>query len=143
MEDSMKTLYTTTVTVTGGREGNASSNDKQLSLQLALPKELGGSGKSGATNPEQLFAAGYAACFESAIRHIARGRKIKIDSSQVDGQVELRGKEDGAFSLAVSLDVRLPGLDRDTAELLVGEAHRICPYSNATRGNIPVKVALQ
>jgi Ohr subfamily peroxiredoxin len=136
----MKKVYSTSVHVSGGREGKVKSSDGILELSLAMPKELGG--KGGATNPEQLFAAGYSACFESALRHVARMKKVVIKEASVDGTVELHAKDDGGFALAVKLSVALPGMDRTQAQGLVDDAHRVCPYSNATRGNIPVEILL-
>ena len=137
----MKTVYTTTVSVTGGREGRVRATDGQLDVALALPTELGG--KGGATNPEQLFAGGFAACFESALRHVARLKKTAVPAATgVTATVDLRAKDGGGFALAVRLVVALPGLEKTTAQGLVDEAHQVCPYSNATRGNIPVEVSL-
>ncbi len=136
-----KILYTTSVTSTGGRDGTSKSADGRLQVSLSIPKELGGMGTAGATNPEQLFAAGYSACFESAIRHVARGKKITINNSTVTADVSLLPAPTG-FALAVAMKVSLPELARDVAQNLVDEAHKICPYSNATRGNIPVEISL-
>ncbi len=139
----MKALYTTIATATGGREGRARSSDGTLDLVLALPKELGGSGKTQATNPEQLFAAGYAACFENAVRHLARAKKIAISQSAVTARVGIGPNESGGFALDVELDVSLPEVDPKIAEELIQQAHsEVCPYSNATRGNIDVRVKL-
>lgn len=138
----MKVLYTAEATATGGREGRVASSDGVLTLDLALPRELGGAGKA-ATNPEQLFAAGYAACFENAVRHLARARKTAIGNSAVTARVGIGPLESGGFGLDVELLVSLPGVPADVAETLVREAHaRVCPYSNATRGNIDVRVSL-
>lgn len=137
----MKALYTAVATSTGGREGRAVSSDGVLDVALALPRELGGAGKQ-ATNPEQLFAAGYSACFENAIRHVARAQKIVITQSSVTGRVSIGANADGGFVLAVALEVSLPEQDRATAEALVAKAHEVCPYSNATRGNIDVTITL-
>jgi Ohr subfamily peroxiredoxin len=136
----MKVLYTATATVTGGREGQARSSDGALSVSLAMPKEMGGSGRPGA-NPEQLFAAGYAACFESAIRFLAQQQKKQITDSSVTGRVGIGPRDEGGFGLAVELDVKLVVVSRQEAEALVETAHgSVCPYSNATRGNIDVKI---
>src|SRR5262249_32179022 len=133
----MRALYTTTVTSTGGREGRVRSADGTLDLAVALPKELGGSGRA-ATNPEPLFAAGYAACFENAVLHIARAMKVEVKESSVSATVGIGPREAGGFGLSVKLVVSLPGVDPFAAQRLVEEAHaKICPYSNATRGNIP------
>jgi Ohr subfamily peroxiredoxin len=138
----MKHLYTAEATVVGGREGHAKSSDGRLEVDLAPPKELGGNPKPNATNPEQLFAAGYAACFESAVRHVARGKGVKLTLSKVEGKVDLHANDDGSFGIAATLTVSLPELDTATGNMLLEEAHRVCPYSNATRGNIPVKLIL-
>jgi Ohr subfamily peroxiredoxin len=126
--------------VTGGRDGLAKSNDGQLEVRLAAPKELGG--KGGATNPEQLFAAGYAACFESALRHVARSQKIAIGDTSVDATVILGTRDDGGFQLAVGLVVTVANTDRTVAQQLMETAHQVCPYSHATRGNITVDLKL-
>ena len=136
----MKILYTTQATSIGGREGRSKTEDGNLDVKLALPKELGGAG--GATNPEQLFAAGYSACFENAIRHIARGQKIAIQNSSVTATVSLGTGDQPGYRLAVGLKVSLPDLDRATGQKLMEAAHQICPYSNATRGNIDVALEL-
>lgn len=136
----MKALYTASVHIEGGRDGKAHSSDDLLNLSLGMAKELGGGGKG--TNPEQLFAAGYGACFESAVRHVARTKKIAVTKSSVDAEVELHNREEGGFKLAVRLKVSLPELDRATAQALLDAAHQVCPYSNATRGNIPVEITL-
>lgn len=136
----MKALYQTSAHVTGGRDGLAKSNDGQLEVRLAAPKELGG--KGGATNPEQLFAAGYAACFESALRHVARSQKIAIGDTSVDASVTLGTRDDGGFQLAVGLSVTVANTDRTVAQQLMETAHQVCPYSHATRGNITVDLKL-
>lgn len=134
------TLYETTVEVSGGRDGKAKSHDGLLEVGLSLPKELGGKGT--ATNPEQLFAAGYAACFESALRHVAGHEKIKIGDTKVQAKVGIGPRSEGGFKLAVELLVSIAGVGRDQATLLVEKAHFVCPYSHATRGNINVSIAL-
>jgi len=136
----MKALYQTSAFVTGGRDGLAKSNDGQLEVRLAAPKELGG--KGGATNPEQLFAAGYAACFESALRHVARTQKIAIGDTSVDATVTLGAREDGGFQLEVGLAVTVANTERVVAQQLMETAHQVCPYSHATRGNITVDLKL-
>ena len=136
-----ETLYRTSVTVTGGRRGGtAKSDDGRLDLKLDMPKEMGGSGGQG-TNPEQLFAAGYAACFESAILFLARSEKLNVTQSHVKAPVGIGPGDAGpGFELAVRLEVSLPELDRADAERLVAKAHdEVCPYSKATRGNIAVE----
>lgn len=134
-----KRLYTANATATSGREGRAKTDDGLLDVGLAPPRALGGSGAG--TNPEQLFAAGYAACFGSAAAHVARAQKIKTGTISVTAQVTLGAVGQG-FGLAVVLEVSIPELARDQAEALIQQAHQVCPYSNATRGNIEVEVRL-
>ncbi|TPM46772.1 organic hydroperoxide resistance protein [Mesorhizobium sp. B2-3-2] len=131
-------LYTTQARVTGGRAGHGETSDGLLKVDLAMPKELGGPG--GATNPEQLFAIGYAACFESAIRFVARKQKLPLADAAVTATVDLLPNGEG-FKLGVSLAAETKGLDQAAAEALVSAAHQICPYSNATRGNIEVAIS--
>ena len=129
-------LYTANVHVTGGRAaGHATSDDGILDIKLALPKELGGAG--GATNPEQLFAAGYAACFDGALNLMARKANIKLDGTEIDAAVSLEPHEE-TFKLSVVMNVTVKGVDQSTAEDLVAKAHQGCPYSKATRNNIDV-----
>ncbi len=135
----MKTLYTAQVLAKGGRDGHVRSEDGILDLPLSLPKALGGPGKA-ATNPEQLFAAGYAACFENAVLHVARGQGQKLKATEVHASVSIGPRVDGGFALSVSLVVGIAGLDLDAAEQLVANAHQVCPYSHAVRGNIDVKL---
>ncbi|MDH3660433.1 MAG: organic hydroperoxide resistance protein [Alphaproteobacteria bacterium] len=138
----MKVLYTATATASGGREGRVHSSDGVLDLELSMPKELGGSGRA-ATNPEQLFAAGYAACFENALQRAGREAKTPIEGTEVTAEVGIGRKEDTRFALTVALTVKIPNLERAQAEKLMNRAHEeICPYSNATRGNIEVSVTL-
>jgi Ohr subfamily peroxiredoxin len=134
-----KTLYTATATAIGGRDGKARSDDGKLEVAIAPPKELGGNGAG--TNPEQLFAAGYAACFGSALSHVARLQKIQTGPVAVTAKVAI-GPAGAGFGLAVELVVDVPELDKATAEALVATAHQVCPYSNATRGNIAVDLRL-
>lgn len=136
----MKALYTATATVRGGREGSFESSDGALKHNLSMPKELGGPGGSG-TNPEQLFAAGYGACYESALANVARKEGVKLQDVEVTSNV-LIGKDesDGGFKLSVRLDVKMSGVDHDKAEDLAKKAHAFCPYSKATRGNIDVEL---
>ena len=136
----MTTLYTTRATVVGGREGHARSEDGLLDVQLSMPKSLGG--KETGTNPEQLFAAGYAACFQSAMAHVARTQKIPLTGSTVTGQVGLASAGAG-FALVVALEVETQGLSQADAEALVVTAHQVCPYSNATRGNVDVAISVK
>lgn len=132
----MSVLYSTQARAVGGRAGHVESNDGLLALDLAPPKELGGPG--GRTNPEQLFAAGYAACFESAIRHVARLGKLPLTDASVTATVSLSPTPEGGFALGVALEAEVKGLDQAAAEALVARAHEVCPYSNAIRGNVPV-----
>jgi Ohr subfamily peroxiredoxin len=135
----MQVLYTAEVTATGARSGHAKSSDGLLEVQLALPPQMGG--KGGATNPEQLFAAGYAACFGGAVEYLANQQKISTGTVTVKAKVGIGPYDPGqgeGFTLRVDLDITLPELDQPAAEKLVAAAHRTCPYSNATRGNIEV-----
>lgn len=133
-------VYTAVATSTGdGRAGGrARSSDGLIDVTLAIPREMGGPG--GATNPEQLFAAGWASCFHSALKAIAAGRKITLTDSAVVAEVTIHPTEQGGFGLAAALHVELGGVDQDTADALTTAAHEVCPYSNATRGNVPVTV---
>lgn len=136
----MKALYTATATVHGGREGSVESSDGALKHDLKMPKELGGPGGNG-TNPEQLFAAGYGACYESALANIARKEGVKLQDVEVASNVSIgKDESDGGFKLAVRLDVKLPGIERAQAQDLAEKAHAFCPYSKATRGNIEVEL---
>jgi len=137
----MKILYKTTASAIGGRNGKVTSSDGVLDLQLALPKELGGGGGAKA-NPEQLFAAGYAACFDSALSLVGAQQKIKLNGTRVDATVGIGQREEGGFGLAVRLEVTIPDLPREQAQALLEAAHQVCPYSNAVRGNIDVELAL-
>lgn len=135
----MKALYTATATATGGRDGRALSSDGFLDVKLTTPRELGGQGGE-ATNPEQLFAAGYSACFIGALKFVASQRKRQLpDDASITGKVGI-GQIPGGFGLEVELNISLPGLDQAEAEELVAAAHLVCPYSNATRGNIDVRL---
>jgi osmotically inducible protein OsmC len=137
----VKTLYTAEALATGeGRDGHGRTSDGKLDLDLATPPELGGSGNG--TNPEQLFAIGYAACFHSALRLVARAEKADVSDSAVGARVSLGQLDNGGFGLAVELEVSLPNLDRDSAQRLTEKAHQVCPYSNATRGNIDVTLTV-
>jgi osmotically inducible protein OsmC len=133
-----KVLYTAKATSTGdGRNGHVVSSDQRLDLDLALPPEMGGSGDG--TNPEQLFAAGYSACFHSALRIVARRARVDPGDSTVSAEVGI-GPEGEAFGLVVTLIVSIPGLEREQARELAEAAHQVCPYSRATRGNISVEL---
>jgi len=137
----MDALYTAVATATHGRDGRAVSSDGKLDLQLAIPVEMGGSGQG--TNPEQLFAAGYAACFASALGLVGRQAKVDVSEAAVTGEVGI-GKQGEGFGLAVTLRVELPeSVDEATGRKLVDQAHQVCPYSNATRGNIPVEIVVE
>ena len=131
-------LYTTRATVTGGRDnGHGVTSDGVLDIQLRIPSEMGGEG--GGTNPEQLFAVGYAACFEGALGAVARRQKLELGEVSIDSSVSMTPNSSGGFELSVGLDVTLPGIEDATqAGEVVAAAHEVCPYSNATRGNIPV-----
>ncbi|WP_404442949.1 organic hydroperoxide resistance protein [Sutcliffiella horikoshii] len=135
----MDALYTAKVTASGGRAGKIQSEDGTLDLALAMPKSLGGTEKEGATNPEQLFAAGYSACFDSALNLVARQARQKIES-EVVAEVSIGKDIDGGFKLAVVLNVSINGVTQEEAENLVKQAHGVCPYSKATRGNIEVEL---
>jgi lipoyl-dependent peroxiredoxin len=138
----MNVLYTAEATATGGREGHVASSDGVLNLDLAVPKDLGGPGGA-ATNPEQLFAAGYAACFDNAMIRAARRMKLSTAGSRVTARVGIGVVEGGRFALSVELVVSLPEVEDDEqARALLDAAHQVCPYSNATRGNIDVQVTL-
>ncbi|MBP3965084.1 organic hydroperoxide resistance protein [Paenibacillus lignilyticus] len=134
----MKELYSTSVKAIGGRNGRLESSDGMLLLNVVHPKELGGPG--GATNPEQLFAGGYAACFESALNVVCRERNVNPDRTEVTAHVTLGKDETDHFKLAVNLDIALAGVDQNTALELAKAAHDVCPYSRATRGNIDVQL---
>ena len=135
-----KVLYTAKAHTTGGREGRSTTDDGLLDVKLSPPKAMGGAG--GATNPEQLFAAGYSACFMGAIKHVAGMKKIAVPAdASIDAEVDI-GPIPQGFGIAARLAVSLPGLDRAVAQDLVDTAHKVCPYSNATRGNIVVDLRL-
>ena len=137
-----RVVYTAEATVTGGRaSGDGRTNDGALDVQLRLPKEMGGEG--GGTNPEQLFAVGYAACFESALGVIGRRERVEVGDVSIDSRVSLLPTEERGFTLAVELDVTLPQVhDPEQAARIVAAAHRVCPYSNATRGNVDVTLTV-
>ena len=139
----MSTLYSTKVTAVGGRSGAVRSEDGVLDLPLALPAAMGG--KGGATNPEQLFAAGYAACFENAVIHVTRHKATRVRDADivVVAEVGLQPNSNDGFVLSVALDVAITGLDQATAEEIVQTAHSTCPYSNAVRGNIDVSISVK
>ncbi|MBU8856141.1 MULTISPECIES: organic hydroperoxide resistance protein [unclassified Micromonospora] len=133
----MQVHYTASARATGdGRDGHVRTSDGTVEVDLAVPKEMGGAG--GAANPEQLFAAGYAACFHSALRVVARQAKADVSGSVVEAEVGIGPNGSGGYGLAVTLVVDLPAVERAAAEQLVDAAHQVCPYSNATRGNVEV-----
>ncbi|CAL9436424.1 Organic hydroperoxide resistance protein OhrB [Streptomyces sp. enrichment culture] len=137
----MDTLYTAAATATHGRDGRAVSSDGRLDLALSAPVELGGDGRG--TNPEQLFAAGYAACFGSALALVGRRAKVDVGDAAVTAEVGL-GRQGEGFGLAVTLRVELPDtVDEATGRKLVEQAHQVCPYSQATRGNVPVDLVVE
>jgi lipoyl-dependent peroxiredoxin len=138
----VETKYKTTATATGGRDGKAATKDGSFSVNLATPKELGGAGGPG-NNPEQLFAAGYAACYLGAMKFVASqgGPKVPQDTS-VTSTVGIGPRSEGGFGIDVQLEVSLPGLPRDEAEKLVEKAHQVCPYSNAIRNNVQVRTTV-
>lgn len=131
-----KKVYTANVNIQGGREGKAVSDDNNLNVDLGYPKELGGDGTG--TNPEQLFAAGFAACFEGAMGTVLRKKKIKADGIMIDSHVTLGKDADDGFVLALAMDVTVKGVETSVAEEIVAEAHKVCPYARATEGNIEV-----
>ncbi|SHE64911.1 organic hydroperoxide resistance protein [Pedobacter caeni] len=133
----MKVLYTAAATATGGRNGQVKSSDGVLDLEVRMPKALGGA-HDGYTNPEQLFAAGYSACFDSALNLVIKTGKTTTGTTTVTAEVSIGQNDTGGFGLAVKMAVNIPGVDQQQAEELVAKAHQICPYSNATRGNMEV-----
>jgi lipoyl-dependent peroxiredoxin len=135
----MKTLYTAVATVHGGREGHVKSDDGVLDLDLRIPKSMGGPGGAG-SNPEQLFSAGYAACFESALRLVARLQKKPLQDARITAHVSLVASDAGQYGLGVELHGHIDGLSTDETLSLMQAAHEVCPYSRATRGNVDVKL---
>jgi osmotically inducible protein OsmC len=136
-----KVVYRTSATATGGRDGKARTDDGTLAFDLAVPKEMGGPGGPNA-NPEKLFACGYAACYLGALRYVAGQEKVAIPAEATVGCAVGIGPIPGGFGLEVALTVKIPGMDKARAEDLVAKAHKVCPYSNATRGNIEVKTTV-
>jgi lipoyl-dependent peroxiredoxin len=134
----MAATYKTTATVEGGRDGRGSLSEGGLGLAFSLPKEMGGAGNG--ANPEQLFALGYAACFNSALLFVARSKKVDASKAKVTATVGIGPKEGGGFQLEAALTVHIPGMPADEAKALAEAAHQVCPYSNATRGNMPVSL---
>jgi osmotically inducible protein OsmC len=137
----MNTLYTASAVVEGGREGHARTLDGRLELELSIPQEMGGSGGEG-TNPEQLLAIGYAACFQSALISVANGQKLDLSGSRITAEVGIGPTGHGGFGLSVSLDLHAPLLSGKEASDAMIRAHRICPYSNATKGNIDLTLSV-
>ena len=135
-------LYTATATAQGGRNGRVRSSDGVVDMPLAMPKELGGAGGA-VTNPEQLFAAGYAACFESALRLVAGMAGKNVKDASITASATIGKTQDGGFALAVELKGKMPGLSKEEAEQLMHTAHTVCPYSKATAGNIDVKLSVE
>ena len=138
----MKTLYTAVATAHGGREGHVRSDDGALDLDLRMPTSLGGPGGAG-SNPEQLFAAGYAACFESALRVVARQLRKPVQDARITAHVSLVSTDTGKFALSVELHGHVDGVSAEEARALMDAAHLVCPYSSATRGNIEVKLVAE
>ncbi len=139
---SVDVKYRTTAYATGGRDGHAAVQDGDLSVDLSTPRELGGAGGPG-TNPEQLFAAGYSACFVGAMKAVAPSLQLKVPAeAKVTATIGIGPRSEGGFGITADLSVDLPGLDRADAERLVAAAHQVCPYSNATRGNVDVGVTV-
>ncbi|MBY0112335.1 MAG: organic hydroperoxide resistance protein [Phycisphaerales bacterium] len=134
----MKVLFTAEAKAVGGRNGHSEASDKSVSVDLSIPKAMGGPGKPNTTTPEHLFAVGYAACFGSALDYVASQKKIAIPGASVTSRVSIGTRADGGFQLAVVLEVGLPGHEKAAADALVAAAHQVCPYSHATRNNIEV-----
>jgi Ohr subfamily peroxiredoxin len=142
MSMSVTVLYSTKATATGGRDGHARSEDGKVDVQLSTPKELGGSGGSG-TNPEQLFAAGYAACFIGALKVAGQQLKTRVPAdTSITATVGIGPRAEGGFGITADLVISLPGIGREDAQRLVDTAHQICPYSNATRNNVDVRLTI-
>ena len=141
MSNQPEILYTAEATATGGREGHARTSDGRVDVELDVPSEMGGTGGPG-TNPEQLFAAGYAACFQSSLLRFATGRKLDLNGSRVTARIGIGQLKSGGFGLAAALDLEAPAIGRDEAFELMRLAHETCPYSRATRGNIEVTLTV-
>ena len=137
----MQVLYTAEATAWGGRQGRSASSDGNLDVELVRPKEMGGPGGPG-TNPEQLFAVGYAGCFHSALQLVAKGMNLDVSGSAISVRIGLVKRDDGAFGISAEIDAELPGLSSEQAHELIERAHAVCPYSNATRGNIDHKLTV-
>jgi lipoyl-dependent peroxiredoxin len=141
MSNPSRILYTAEATVTGGREGHARTSDGRLDLDLDVPSEMGGTGGAG-TNPEQLFAAGYAACFQSALLRLASGRKLDLTGTRITARIGIGPLSSGGLGLTAALDLDAPAIGREVALELMERAHEACPYSRATRGNIDVTLTV-
>lgn len=137
----MKTLYTTSVTATGGRDGHVKSDNGLIDMEVRMPKALGGANDDYA-NPEMLFAAGYSACFDSALKQVSRLVKVRTGETSVTAKVSIGQIDNGGFGLAAELEVNVPGVSLEEAQSLVEKAHQVCPYSNATRNNMEVKLTV-
>jgi len=140
---TLQPLYVASATVTSGREGSGETSDGNVKVTFNPPKELGGNPKPGSTNPEQLFALGYASCFGQAVKLVSGQQHVALKDVKVHSDVTLGKTDSGGFGLAVKLAVDLPGVERAQAEKIVHAAHQICPYSNATRGNIDVQIDVE
>ncbi len=139
---SIDVVYTTTATATGGRDGSARSDDGSVDVKLIIPKEMGGPGGTGA-NPEKLFAAGYSACFLGAMRAVSGEQKVKVPvDAKVTATIGIGARSEGGFGITADLLIDLPGVPKEEARRLVDAAHQICPYSNATRGNVNVGLTI-
>ena len=139
---TVKPLYTAHATSTGGRNGHSQTPDGIVSVDLSVPKVMGGPGKPGTTTPEDLFATGYAACFGSALDFIAKQQKKDVSAASITADVTIGTRDEGGFGLLVTLNAHVPGFDQAEAEALVDQAHQICPYSNAVKGNVPVELVV-
>ncbi|NNM52047.1 MAG: organic hydroperoxide resistance protein [Pseudomonadales bacterium] len=137
----MQILYKTQATATGGRQGQVRTADGVLDMRLALPRELGGPGHAH-SNPEQLFAAGFAACFDNALTHVASQRKLRLQGTVVTAHIGLGSLEQGGFGLTARLDIHIPGVSTSEAQELIEATEKVCPYTNAIRGNVPLELVL-
>lgn len=139
---TIKPLYTAHATATGGRNGHSATPDGILSVDLSIPKAMGGPGREDATTPEDLFAVGYSACFSSALDYVAKLHKKDVTASSITADVTIGTRDEGGFGLLVTLNAHMPGFAQDEAEALVAKAHEICPYSNAVKNNMPVELSV-
>ncbi len=140
---SLKILFTATSTATGGRNGHSEASDGSVKVDLSVPKEMGGPGKPNTTTPEHLFATGYAACFSGALDLVAKQKKLDLVDATVTCSVSIGSQSEGGYGLAAKMHVKTQGISETDAEQLVQEAHRICPYSNATRNNMQVELEIE